>query len=74
MQDAIREATVQFILERPENWVLARRIVSAMQYVPEVLSRKILDAVDNKLEARMQDNDAGLANWEICSSYKDHCT
>ena len=70
MQDAIREATVEFILKRPENLELALQVQKAMGFVPRELCRRVLEGVQGALEEWKQ-NDNALDDWDIFSSYQD---
>ena len=70
MQDAIREATVEFILKRPENLELALQVQKAMGFVPKELCRRVLGGVQGALEDWKQNDDA-LDNWDIFSSYQN---
>ena len=71
MQDAILEATVQFILASRKNLELSLQVKNAMPSVQRDLIRQVLEAVKEALEARIGEQQAVLDTWNICSSYEE---
>ena len=65
MQDAILEATVQFILASNKNLELSLQVKNAMLSVQRELGRQVLCKVEEMIGQQQPDD------WVICSSYKD---